>query len=115
MAGQAVRSGNGVSEEGQRHGGGRRAGTILSAPASGSRPPRSAVRAEAGDRLVIRGHQLGQRARDAEILEVLGDDGGPPFRVRWSDSGREAILYPGPDARVEHFAHAAAKGRRGRT
>jgi hypothetical protein len=68
-----------------------------------------ALSAQTGDRLVIRGHHLGERTRDAEILEVLGEGGGPPFRVRWSDTGREGMLYPGPDALVEHFP-----GRRGR-
>lgn len=56
-----------------------------------------------GDRLVIRGHHLGEPDRDAEILEVLGKDGGPPYRVRWGDTGRETMLFPGTDAVVEHF------------
>jgi hypothetical protein len=69
--------------------------------------PTPALRAAPGDRLVIHGHHLGERDRDAEVLDV-GENGGPPFRVRWSDTGREALLFPGPDAVVEHFpAHAA--------
>lgn len=74
-----------------------------------ARPPverqRPAIRAAAGDRLIIHGHHLGEPDRDAEILEVLGDDGGPPYRVRWSESGREALLFPGTDAVVEHIPH----------
>jgi hypothetical protein len=70
-------------------------------PATPRRPAR--LRASAGDRLVIKGHHLGAPSRDAEILEVLGEDGQPPFRVRWSDTGREGVLFPGPDAGVEHF------------
>lgn len=66
-----------------------------------AKPPE--LRASPGDRLVIRGHQLGRPDRDAEILEVLGEDGRPPFRVRWSETGRVALLFPGPDAAVEHF------------
>jgi hypothetical protein len=58
--------------------------------------------ARPGDRLVIHGHRLGEPERDAEILEV-GENGGPPFRVRWSDTGRETLVFPGPDASVEHF------------
>jgi Domain of unknown function (DUF1918) len=72
----------------------------VSAPAT--RPLR--LRARAGDRLVIKGHYLGAPTRDAEILEVLGEDGRPPFRVRWSDSGREGVLFPGPDAGIEHLS-----------
>lgn len=71
------------------------------------RPPKPAerphFRASPGDRLVIRGHHLGEPDRDAEILEVRGRGGGPPYWVRWSDSGREGLLFPGADAAVEHF------------
>ncbi len=64
---------------------------------------RPAPRVEAGDRLIIKGHRLGERDRDAEILEVLGDAGARRFRVRWSDTGREGLLFPGTDAVIEHF------------
>ena len=30
-----------------------------------------------------------------EVLETRGDDGAPPYLVRWSD-GHEGLLYPGP-------------------
>ena len=43
------------------------------------------MKAEVGDRLVVHGHRLGERDRDAEIREVMGNDGQPPFRARWSD------------------------------
>ncbi|HEX2503195.1 MAG TPA: CBS domain-containing protein [Miltoncostaeaceae bacterium] len=57
--------------------------------------------ASPGDRLVISAHQLGGPERDAEILEARGEGGGPPFLVRWEDSGRVSLLYPGSDARIE--------------
>ncbi|MFQ5425902.1 MAG: DUF1918 domain-containing protein [Gaiellales bacterium] len=63
----------------------------------------SHLQATPGDRLVIRHHQLGRPDRDAEILEVLGPDGEPPYRVRWSDTGRETILRPGSDAYIDHL------------
>ena len=65
----------------------------------------STLRADPGDRLVIRGHHTGELERDAEILEVLGEDGAPPYVVRWQDDGHVSHAYPGSDARVEHFAH----------
>ena len=72
--------------------------------------------ASVGDRLVIKGHHVGEPDRDAEILEVHGADGTPPFLVRWSDDGHEGLLFPGPDASVEHFparpARTHAKGHR---
>lgn len=56
-----------------------------------------------GDRLVIHGHHLGQPERDAKILDARGDNGGPPFVVRWSDTGRVGIVYPGSDASVDYL------------
>jgi uncharacterized protein DUF1918 len=62
------------------------------------------VKAQVGDRLVIHPHHLGERPRDAKILEVLGEDGGPPYRVQWLDTGTESILFPSSDARIEHVS-----------
>ena len=62
--------------------------------------------AKVGDRLVVRGHKVGDHVRQAEILEVRHEDGSPPYLVRWSDTGHEALVFPGPDAEVQHFAHA---------
>ena len=59
--------------------------------------------AKVGDRLVIRGHKVGDPVRDAEILEVQHADGSPPYLVRWSDTGHEGLVFPGPDAEVQHL------------
>ncbi|MBI2169129.1 MAG: DUF1918 domain-containing protein [Actinobacteria bacterium] len=61
------------------------------------------MKATAGDRLVIKGHHLGDPDRDGEIVEVQGEEGGPPWLVRWEDSDHEVLFFPGPDAMVEHF------------
>lgn len=58
------------------------------------------MRAHAGQRLVVRGRHQGDADRDAEILEVRGADGAPPYLVRWSDTGHEGLFYPGSDAFV---------------
>lgn len=63
------------------------------------------MRAVAGDRIVIKGHRVGEPDHDAEILEVRGSDGGPPYLVRWGDTGHEALLFPGTDAVIQHFEH----------
>jgi hypothetical protein len=68
------------------------------------------MQAQAGDRLIIKGHYIGEPDRDAEILEVRGPGGTPPFVVRWEEDGRTGILFPGPDAVVEHFEHAGRGG-----
>ncbi|MEU3739522.1 DUF1918 domain-containing protein [Streptomyces sp. NPDC032198] len=59
------------------------------------------MRATVGEKLVLHGRTVGQHDRIAEIVEVLGADGGPPFRVRFED-GHETLLSPGPDTVVRH-------------
>jgi Domain of unknown function (DUF1918) len=71
----------------------------------------SVLRASPGDRLVIRGHHLGEPDRDGEILEVLGNDGAPPYLVRWED-GHVGELFPGSDANVQHFPRKTKRGKR---
>jgi hypothetical protein len=61
--------------------------------------------ANVGDRVVIHGHQSGEPDRDAEVLEVQGPGGGPPYLVRWGDNGHEGIFFPGSDASIQHFEH----------
>jgi len=67
------------------------------------------MKASVGDRLVIKGHHIGEPDRDGEIVEVRGEHGGPPYRVRWEDSGHETLFFPGSDAMVEHFKRASAR------
>ncbi|OAH11955.1 DUF1918 domain-containing protein [Streptomyces jeddahensis] len=59
------------------------------------------MRATQGDRLVVHGRIVGQHDKVAEIVEVLGADGNPPFRVKFED-GHEAVMSPGPDSVVQH-------------
>jgi hypothetical protein len=59
--------------------------------------------AQVGDRLVVRSTHVDGPVRDGEIIEVRHPDGSPPYVVRWSDDGHEALVFPGPDAFVEHF------------
>lgn len=66
------------------------------------------MRANAGDCIVIRGHRVGEPNRDCEVLEARGADGGPPYRVRWADTGHESLFFPGPDATVVHYDHASS-------
>ena len=68
----------------------------------------SPLHASPGDRLVIRGPHVGQTTRDAEIIDVLGEHGRPPYVVRWEDDGHVTRLYPGSDAYVQHFEHGKA-------
>lgn len=64
--------------------------------------------ASVGDRLVVRSNHVDGPVRDGEIIEVRHEDGSPPYVVRWSDSGHEALVFPGPDAEVQHFVDPQA-------
>ena len=57
------------------------------------------MRANVGDRLVVEGRTDSTHRREAEVLEVRGEDGGPPYLVRWED-GHEGLTFPGADAHV---------------
>jgi len=59
------------------------------------------MQAKPGDRIIIKGHRVGEPERDCEVIEAHGADGGPPYLVRWGDSGEEGLFFPGSDASVE--------------
>jgi hypothetical protein len=61
--------------------------------------------ATVGDRIIIKGHHVGEPDRDCEVVGVRDPAGGPPYVVRWADSGHEAIFFPGSDASVRHYEH----------
>lgn len=66
------------------------------------------MHATPGDRIIIKGHRVGEPDRDCEVLEVADPDGAPPFRVRWGDTGHESLFFPGTDAAIQHFDHSKA-------
>jgi hypothetical protein len=59
------------------------------------------MQASVGDQLLVHGRIVGQHGRVVEIIEVLGVDGTPPYRVR-SEDGHESLMSPGPDSVVQH-------------
>jgi hypothetical protein len=58
------------------------------------------MQASVGDRLHVHGRVVGAQDSVAEIVEVRGEGGRPPYLVRYAD-GRESLVYPGSDAVVE--------------
>ena len=64
------------------------------------------MRASVGDKIVIRGHR--EKNKEAVILAVKGENGGPPYLVRWSADGHEGLFFPGSDADVEHYPAEAS-------
>lgn len=59
------------------------------------------MRVAVGDRLHVQGRVVGQSQQTAEVIEVHGEDGAPPYLVRYDD-GHEVLAFPGSDAWVEH-------------
>ncbi|RII18697.1 hypothetical protein DSC45_08760 [Streptomyces sp. YIM 130001] len=59
------------------------------------------MEATVGDQLLVHGRTVGQHDRIAEVVEVLGDHGTPPYRIRYED-GHESVMSPGPDTVVTH-------------
>lgn len=68
------------------------------------------MHASVGDRIVIHGHRIGESDRDCVVLEASGIDGGPPYRVQWDEDGHESLFFPGSDATVVSYDHAASGG-----
>ena len=64
-------------------------------------PDGPALRAEAGDTLVMGAEGTAGFPRIGQILAVLGTGGSPPYRVRWLAGEYESLVTPGPGARVE--------------
>ncbi|MFC0526389.1 DUF1918 domain-containing protein [Phytohabitans kaempferiae] len=58
------------------------------------------MQATVGDHLHVHSNTVGASDRIAEIVEVRGADGQPPYLVRFPD-GHESLVFPGPDSVVE--------------
>ncbi|WP_149549238.1 pyridoxamine 5'-phosphate oxidase family protein [Streptomyces marokkonensis] len=68
------------------------------------------MRAHLGDQIVIESPATGGTRRDGEIVGLHHEDGTPPYDVRWSDTDGVTLVFPGPDAHIEHLGHEADAG-----
>ncbi len=59
------------------------------------------MRAEVGDQLIVRGRTVDDEDREGVIIEVHGENGAPPYLVRWKDS-HESVFFPSSGTLVEH-------------
>ncbi|QTG81260.1 DUF1918 domain-containing protein [Arthrobacter crystallopoietes] len=59
------------------------------------------MKASPGNRIIVRGRTVETSDRHGEIVEVRGEDGAPPYFVRFDD-GHESVVFPGGDFVVEH-------------
>ena len=66
------------------------------------------MRAAVGDRIVTASGVVGGAVRDGVVTECPHGDGSPPYRVRWSDTGEESLVYPGADTFVDPQTEAGS-------
>lgn len=66
------------------------------------------MKAKIGDRVVTEGVHVDSPRREGRIVDVTGQDGAPPYRVRWND-GHESLWCPGADSRVVSGDEAASR------
>lgn len=66
------------------------------------------MRAHVGGKIVVRGTAPGVIAREGEVVGVHHPDGTPPYDVRWEDTARVTLYFPGPDAYIKHLEPAPA-------
>jgi len=59
------------------------------------------MKAKVGDGLTVKGRRQGDEDRHGEIIEVHGEDGAPPYLIRWRD-GNESVFFPTSGTLVEH-------------
>lgn len=57
------------------------------------------MRAAVGDRILVHGRTVGSGEQHGEIVEVRGEQGHPPYLVRFTD-GHEGLVFPGSDCEV---------------
>jgi len=66
------------------------------------------MRAVTGDELIVKGLHVGDGDRQGVIIEIRGEEGAPPYLVRWRD-GHESMFFPTTGTAVEH--HQAQRGQ----
>ena len=66
--------------------------------------------ANVGDRIVVRGHRVGEHERDGESWRFTDRTEVRLFLVRWSADGHVGMVFPGSDVTIErHFEGHSAR------
>ena len=60
------------------------------------------MNAQVGDRIVVKGTHVGDRARVGVVIALRHTDGTPPYEVRWLDDGHVGLIFPGQETHIEH-------------
>ena len=58
------------------------------------------MHASVGDQLVVKSRHVGNPDRDALVLEVRGQNGAAPYKVRWND-GHQSLFFPASDCSIK--------------
>ncbi len=64
-------------------------------------PMEAAPRSADGFVTIVKGLHAGARGRRGVITAVRGEDGSPPYLMRWSD-GHEISFFPSSDTVIEY-------------
>ena len=64
------------------------------------------MRANVGDLLVVPGPE----SRAGLVLRVLGQDGAPPYVIKWLSDGHIAMVTPGQYSRIVPACQEDARG-----
>ena len=59
------------------------------------------MQAQVGDGLTVKGRRQGDEERHGQIIEVHGQNGAPPYLVRWRD-GKTSVFFPSADVVIDH-------------
>lgn len=57
------------------------------------------MKARVGDWLLVKTSNGSRRARRAQVVKI-GDNGEPPYIVRWLDDDREVMIFPAATAEI---------------
>ncbi|MER6102900.1 DUF1918 domain-containing protein [Streptomyces sp. NPDC001832] len=69
------------------------------------------MKAHEGDVLRFTSRTVGSPEHHVTVVKVLGENGEPPYRVRYED-GHETEIFPGPGCVIEtHPAHETSFGQ----
>ena len=63
---------------------------------------RRAMQAQVGDELTVRGRHQGDEYRHGTIIRDDGENGAPPYLVRWRD-GHQSVFFPASGTEVQHY------------
>jgi hypothetical protein len=67
------------------------------------------MKANVGDLLVVPGRE----SRTGLVIRVVGQDGAPPYIIKWRSDGHIAMVTPSPYARILPSAPGALAGQSG--